>query len=207
MTIMTAERCARVCHEQGFAGEALVTVVAIATAESGRETDAIGDRDLVDDVWGPSVGLLQIRSLHRDRGSGRARDELANTDPSHNARAGWEISRGGTDFRPWSTFGSGAFRRYVGSVRPACRAVDPTVRDDGSAHPLLAEGDTGPDVEELQRLLTASGFPCDADGDFGPLTNRAVRDFQASRHLSVDGVVGPQTWGALLSVAASSGTP
>jgi hypothetical protein len=206
MTTMTAQECARVCHEQGFAGEPLVTVVAIATAESGRDPDAVGDRDLVDEVWGPSVGLLQIRSLHSDRGSGRARDELANTDPAHNAGAAWEISRRGTDFRPWSTFGSGAYRRYIASVRSGCRAVDPTVGEGDMARPLIAEGDAGADVEELQRLLSVSGFPCDVDGDFGPLTDQAVREFQASHHLAVDGVVGPQTWGALLGVAASSAT-
>jgi peptidoglycan hydrolase-like protein with peptidoglycan-binding domain len=38
------------------------------------------------------------------------------------------------------------------------------------------------------------------DGIFGPLTGQAVRAFQQAKSLAVDGIVGPQTWGALVSV-------
>jgi len=35
------------------------------------------------------------------------------------------------------------------------------------------------------------------DGIFGQLTENAVKDFQAAKHLQVDGIVGPYTWYAL----------
>jgi peptidoglycan DL-endopeptidase CwlO len=44
----------------------------------------------------------------------------------------------------------------------------------------------------LQRALGVA-----ADGDYGPITRSAVRQFQQSRGLLVDGVAGPQTLGAL----------
>jgi peptidoglycan hydrolase-like protein with peptidoglycan-binding domain len=37
------------------------------------------------------------------------------------------------------------------------------------------------------------------DGIFGPLTNDAVRAFQTLLGLSVDGIVGPQTWNHLVN--------
>lgn len=67
-----------------------------------------------------------------------------------------------------------------------------------STSPTLARGAMGPKVAELQRLLQAAGVPTGAvDGDFGPMTQAAVRRFQQQKGLSVDGVVGPQTWAAL----------
>lgn len=54
---------------------------------------------------------------------------------------------------------------------------------------VLRRGSTGDDVRLLQGLL-GTGI----DGVFGPLTETAVRAFQASIPIRVDGWVGPQTW-------------
>jgi N-acetylmuramoyl-L-alanine amidase len=52
----------------------------------------------------------------------------------------------------------------------------------------------GPVVRRIQRALRDAGFdPGAIDGDFGGLTEAAVRAYQATRRLVADGEVGPRT--------------
>ncbi|MBE0476902.1 MAG: peptidoglycan-binding protein [Coriobacteriia bacterium] len=56
----------------------------------------------------------------------------------------------------------------------------------------------GRDVRELQGALNALGFACgEPDGIFGAYTERAVQEFQANSGQSADGIVGPDTVGAI----------
>ena len=65
----------------------------------------------------------------------------------------------------------------------------------------IKEGDTGYSVRALQRLLSDKwGYGIAVDGDFGPLTEAAVLDFQTENFLLVDGIVGKQTWQALVAL-------
>jgi peptidoglycan hydrolase-like protein with peptidoglycan-binding domain len=68
--------------------------------------------------------------------------------------------------------------------------------------PVLRKGEhTGePPVERLQYMLNfVSGTDdLDVDGIFGPKTDSAVRAFQSNENLAVDGIVGKNTWTALL---------
>ncbi len=73
----------------------------------------------------------------------------------------------------------------------------------------LRVGERGPEVVELQQLLSAKGLLSGAaDGKFGPGTRSAVVAFQSSAGLKADGVVGPATWAALRGqpVPQQSGT-
>jgi GH25 family lysozyme M1 (1,4-beta-N-acetylmuramidase) len=63
--------------------------------------------------------------------------------------------------------------------------------------PTLVEGDTGPAVKTLQTRLNVWGAHLTVDGNFGALTLDAVKAFQTAHKLTVDGIVGPQTWAAL----------
>ena len=67
---------------------------------------------------------------------------------------------------------------------------------------ILRRGATGEAVRLMQQALTDAGFPLEADGIFGEKTQHAVRQYQRSRHLSVDGVAGPETLAALGKEAA-----
>ena len=74
---------------------------------------------------------------------------------------------------------------------PACPSY--TVNDQ---YPIR-RCDEGYAVSMIQYALVRDGYPVDDDGYFGPGTEVAVRQFQASRGLEVDGLVGPNTWAAL----------
>jgi hypothetical protein len=50
---------------------------------------------------------------------------------------------------------------------------------------MIKKGDKGANVVEIQQLLNIK-----ADGDFGNITENAVKDFQRKNNLTVDGVVG-----------------
>lgn len=66
---------------------------------------------------------------------------------------------------------------------------------------LLKKGMYGEIVRRLQEVLKAYGFNCgDIDGIFGDKTYNAVVAFQKSRGLAIDGIVGYNTWKALLGL-------
>ena len=55
-----------------------------------------------------------------------------------------------------------------------------------------------PTVKEIQSALKNAGFdPGSFDGKIGPRTRQAIKDFQKSKGLVPDGVVGPKTWSSL----------
>ena len=63
---------------------------------------------------------------------------------------------------------------------------------------LLRSGSRGEEVRELQQKLSGAGFdPGPIDGIFGSKTEVAVRKFQDSKGITVDGIVGPITWSKL----------
>lgn len=68
------------------------------------------------------------------------------------------------------------------------------------SYPLLKRGSRGNYVVFLQKLLESYLIPVgEIDGIFGGNTESAVKSFQQSNNLSVDGIVGPNTWNALLN--------
>ena len=66
----------------------------------------------------------------------------------------------------------------------------------------VQQGSNGDAVRAVQSQIRSRGDGANqitVDGIFGPVTNDAVRAFQTLLGLSVDGIVGPQTWNHLVN--------
>lgn len=92
--------------------------------------------------------------------------------------------------------------RYLALIRAKLGQAAPAdvkpLKDDP---PTLKLGAEGWQVKRLQKLLRQHGlFPAEAkiDGDFGEITQAAVKAFQEFSDVNPDGIVGPMTWQALV---------
>ncbi len=67
--------------------------------------------------------------------------------------------------------------------------------------PILKQGSKGELVENIQETLAISGYyQGELDGDFGSITETAVKDLQKQTGLVVDGIVGDRTWFELSAI-------
>jgi hypothetical protein len=83
-----------------------------------------------------------------------------------------------------------AFRASVAAIMSGTAPEPPPIPAED--RPTLRRGSTGELVRQVQAKVGV-----DADGDFGPKTEAAVRAFQSAHGLASDGIVGPATWQAL----------
>jgi peptidoglycan hydrolase-like protein with peptidoglycan-binding domain len=78
------------------------------------------------------------------------------------------------------------------------------IKSDGSMWRKVKQGAiNSPELKTIQTALTQLGFKAKADGWFGPGTAKAVRDFQKSKGLKVDGDPGPNTLKAMANAVGS----
>ena len=85
-----------------------------------------------------------------------------------------------------------------GSVKRAVREYVSGGKANGRII-LRRDSNEASEIRYLQQLLVYRNFdPQGIDGDFGPKTEAAVKTFQANRGIEDDGVVGKDTWEALL---------
>lgn len=105
MANLSDSQLADVVRQAGFPASAQATAIAIALAESGGRTDAVNRKNSNGSV---DYGLFQINSIHKDllaRGSW--------TDPVSNARMAFSVSSGGTNWKPWTVYKTGAYRMFL----------------------------------------------------------------------------------------------
>ncbi|MDR2736046.1 MAG: peptidoglycan-binding protein [Gracilibacteraceae bacterium] len=83
-------------------------------------------------------------------------------------------------------------RKLLRTVAESCPYREPTDN--------ILMGSKGNNVRWVQWHLNRMGINLDTDGDFGPLPDFVVKEFQKSNHLTADGIVGPQTRTKLKSI-------
>ena len=84
---------------------------------------------------------------------------------------------------------------------PTATVPGPSAYQDG--HIWLTtelEGLDLPEVRAVQAQLNRIGIPVIVDGSFGPQTAAAVRQFQRFYGLTIDGIVGPETYTVLFQL-------
>lgn len=112
--------------------------------------------------------------------------------------------------RKWTKHGKLPYVTYEENAAPVVPDSDTVPRKLPRLEglPLLKEGNEGETVRAVQLLLIGNGISCGkhgADGEYGPDTKNAVECLQEEMNqqgipLEVDGIVGPETYAALLGL-------
>jgi len=113
-------------YNEGFRGKSLQTAFAVALAESGGRARAVGDENIQDKTYGPSIGPFQIRSLKDPKKfgeSGQWRDPKRLFDPSFNIKAAWNISNQGKNWKAWSAYSNGSFSKFLDDAESAAKSA------------------------------------------------------------------------------------
>lgn len=124
--VLTGETVAQILFDVGFKGEAIVTALAVAKAESDLNAWAL-NYAAAGGIWGPTVGLFQVRVLLDPKAAGNSMDRRRALEPMKNAetnaRFAYDLSGGGRSWRAWSAYTNGAYRQYLAQAR--AWALDP----------------------------------------------------------------------------------
>lgn len=121
----------------GYSPQSATTQAAIDMGESGGNPRAYNPNDP-----GGSYGLGQVNA--------KAHPDMRMTfDPTENMRQQFQISKGGTDFTPWSVYKSGAYQRYL---------------PQGGTQPVNAAGMSPPDTSPQARAQGAQALGIPPEG-------------------------------------------
>jgi murein DD-endopeptidase MepM/ murein hydrolase activator NlpD len=121
-------------YRKGFKGKALDTAFSVSLAESGGRAGALGDLNLQDAKWGPSIGLFQIRSLKNWKAyNDKYRDGHRLPIAPFNAEAAMDKSTGGKNWAPWATFTSGKFAKFLADAAATKKALKIPSYDVGTS--------------------------------------------------------------------------
>ncbi len=187
----------------GTFGQGTYNAVLQLQKDHGLSADGIAGSDTWNALLNNSANnhstLLRMGSAGSDVKS------LQNTLISH----GYNCGSYGAD----GTFGQGTYNAVLQLQKDHGLSADGIVGSDtwnallnnsssSNSSALLKIGSRGTSVRNLQNALIARGYSCGsygADGAFGQGAYNAVVKFQKDHGLSADGIVGSDTWNALLN--------
>lgn len=86
-------------------------------------------------------------------------------------------------------------RDYEGKALSEDNKLGPRTRSCTGKMPVLKEGSKGEVVKFVQEIVKA----VPVDGSFGPITKSCVIQYQKNKNIDADGVVGIQTWAAIVT--------
>lgn len=109
----------------GFTGQSLVTAYGIAKAESGGRAKAFNPKGM-DESYGlfqinmenndprnPNMGTKRNAAYLKKYGSIGYKGPQSLYDPAINAKIAYDMSKGGTNFQPWTTYTSGKYQNQL----------------------------------------------------------------------------------------------
>lgn len=124
--LFTQEAVRKLARNVGFTkkGARIASAIAMCEAPAVKDNvsysdfDAIGDIELQTDVWGPSYGGFQIRSLKSQLGTGQFRDGDRLPSPRFNVESALQI-KNSQGWNAWSTYRTGMYKAYLQDLFPA----------------------------------------------------------------------------------------
>lgn len=168
----------------GYTPAAAVIQTAIDLAESGGDDRDLGDVGLEDAEWGPSFGYGQIRTERAQTGTGQDRDInwLATSDYNQ-AKAQFDISQGGRNFTPWTTYTSGKYRQFLGQAQAAAAGAG------GTAGATQLVGNSSGPFPTFGPWWLPWNYPSDiGNGVAGQVTDAAGSLLGGVRQIAVEGL-------------------
>ena len=108
-TYLNDEEAARALLKAGFSDNDSVIALAVMKEESWLSPDAEGDLLIQDSEYGPSIGVMQIRS-RKDKANGRDAAKLK--DVAYNLEHAYALFRI-RGWKPWGAFTSGRYKQHL----------------------------------------------------------------------------------------------
>jgi|JI10StandDraft_1071094.scaffolds.fasta_scaffold291758_3 hypothetical protein len=99
-------------RKAGFQEDQLNLMMAISRAESGWRIEALGDTTITNKTWGPSVGVLQVRTINPGHPQGcRIREQL-NMNLDAQTSCGYQIYKS-QGYKAWSAYLNGSYKKFL----------------------------------------------------------------------------------------------